>query len=293
MWWNFGYLRHKNDTNQRAISQGNLPCQYDKVSHLNRLRRSEWRRLTKIWSGFPPAHWTLPTPCTRPTCRREFACAAFQLQPCLHASGAHRGRTGISLLQTLVAVGRCPLRAVASRSKNLGSGNSSFYFHSSPRIPAICAVSVSGCEQSEAEKELNWKTEHISGGQRSDVPRGWFSLSPCWVTSDSSFSFPTWKYGNRSQKWAVWPRIEGAQLPLWRTDFSFWFFVFFSAFGLFFSPQEMSSCSLTDAGIGCWSSQDAGNPTTSRSLTLRQFFGYFSPVDVTWTWTWTFSLLCF
>lgn len=67
-------------------------------------------------------------------------------QPFTHASGAHGGRTaGVSLFQPpflFVAVGRCWLRAAASRSRNLGSGNSTVTFRDSPRIPDICAVAV-------------------------------------------------------------------------------------------------------------------------------------------------------
>lgn len=59
----------------------------------------------------------LPTPFTRPVLRARCCCS--------HAPGAHRGRTGVSLLQPLAAVGRCWLRADASgECLNLGSGNS-------------------------------------------------------------------------------------------------------------------------------------------------------------------------
>lgn len=62
---------------------------------------------------------------------------------CSHASGAHRGRTGVSLLQPLVAVGRCWLRAVASGSRNLGSGNSAVTFTARVVFLTFSAVAVS------------------------------------------------------------------------------------------------------------------------------------------------------
>lgn len=59
------------------------------------------------------------------------------------ASGAHRGRTGVSSLQPLVAVGRCWLRAVASGSRNSGSGNSAVTFTARVVFLTFPAVAVS------------------------------------------------------------------------------------------------------------------------------------------------------
>lgn len=201
------------------------------------------------------------------------AWVCVRIYPREHALGAQRGRTGVSLLQPLCSGRSLVAARKASRSRNLGSGNSAVTFTSSWHF--CCggqSVAESGERRREAEKELSWNKEWRSGERRSDVPRGWVS-SEYRLTSDFSFSIShlevclSLPFGVRSERSEQESQAHGCHF--WRSDFSFWFFVFFSAFGLFFF-QEMPSCSLTDAGLCCWSSQDAGDSTTTRFLTLRQ-----------------------
>lgn len=199
---------------------------------------------------------------------------------CSHASGAHRGRTGVSLLQPLVAVGRCWLRAVASGSRNLGSGNSAVTFTARVVFLTFSAVAVS-------QSLLSGR-----GGERAEVKYGvkiWRAalrcssrsvFTECRRTTDFSLLHfplgsrltPPLLFGIRSERFDKESRAHSCHF--WRTDFPFWFFVLLSAFGLLlfiYFLQGMASCSLTAAGIWCWSSQDAGDPATTRPLTLRQF----------------------
>ncbi|KAK5860396.1 hypothetical protein PBY51_021877 [Eleginops maclovinus] len=86
--------------------------------------------------GFSRAQmWTLPTPRTSLTAGGSLRA---QISPS-HSSLAHRGRTGVSLLAPLVAVGRCWLRLAAGI---WGVEIPLLYFHGSPRIPDICAVNT-------------------------------------------------------------------------------------------------------------------------------------------------------
>lgn len=81
---------------------------------------------------------------------------SLRAQPCTHASGAHRERSGIALLQTPLAVAR--LRAVASRSRNLGSGNSSCYSLGSLRFPDSSAATLRQWLRAERERERRSKS---------------------------------------------------------------------------------------------------------------------------------------
>lgn len=74
--------------------------------------------LTKIRCALPPL--------ARPRLRARRCCS--------HAPGAHGGRTGVSVLQPLVAVGRCWLRAASGECLRSRSGNSA----------VACAARVAG-----------------------------------------------------------------------------------------------------------------------------------------------------
>ncbi len=111
----------------------------------------------------------------------------------------------------------------------------------------------------------------------------WILVNYCFLF----FKFSTWKYVHRS---CLVSEVRGLIKNRGRTAATFRKRIFhfdssscFLHLDYFFFFQEMASCSLTDAGIWCWSSQDAGDPTTTRSLTLRQLLihlSYFSLLDV-------------
>lgn len=152
-------------------------------------------------------------------CVRSFSL----LQPCTHASGAHRERTGIALLQTPVA----GLRAVASRSRNLGSGNSSCYSHGSPRFSDISAATLRQWlrAEREAEKELDWNTVQIFlVGSAPMFPAAGFHWD-LLVISPFFISYLEVRLSLSEVKWGVWSGIGGAQLPtfgerIFHLDFS-------------------------------------------------------------------------
>lgn len=237
---------------------------------------SSWLR---VRCGFSLAHMVAvhTSPYTRPTCQPEFACVFIP------ASTRRERKEGapVSVCSSpFVAVGRWWLRARRLEAE-IGEWKFRRYFH--VFLTFLLRRSVRSWERREAEKELSWNKEWRSVERRSDVLRGWVS-SEYRLTSDFSFSIShlevclSLPFGVRSERSEQESRAHGCHF--WRSDFSFWFFVLFSAFGLiFFFPQEMPSCSLTDAGLCCWSSQDAGDPTTTRFLTLRQI----SVISPVWT----------
>lgn len=135
------------------------------------------RRQHISWAPSPPTKIgrELPTPLTRPVLRARCCCS--------HAPGAHRGRTGVSLLQPLVAVGRCWLRADASgECLNLGSGNSALA--SAARVAILDIFSREAPPVSQTQRP---RTEPKRGDPESSAP-------PLYSHFALLLTFSSWKY---------------------------------------------------------------------------------------------------
>lgn len=181
------------------------------------------------------------------------------------ASGAHGGRTGVSALQPLVAVGRCWLRAEAFIAAGIWGVEIPplVYFHGSPRIP----------DTSVAASRERWR-------ERAELKRGveiWRAALRCssrlvfhWMTVNYwflSFKISTWKYAGRSSSVS---EVRGLIKNRGRTAatfgeriFPFWFFVLFSAFGLlFFSSRRWQ--------VAAWQTRGSGAEARRMLGTLEQ-----------------------
>ena len=216
----------------------------------------------------------------------EFACAVPSLRSlaCVgSAQRAHRCQSapapcsGRSLLLLVV----CALWRLTAGIFLEGSGNSRCYFQDSPRIPDIflprrsVSESVSRCDRRgrRGGERSEIRSEELEEAQRrSDVPLCRFSLNAGSILFQFFFHS-----GSTSARRCLVAQLRGfhtESLPLLTHGFQPPKIVCLSCLWiiLFLPLQEMmASCSLPVAGLCCWSSQDAGDPTATTSLTLRQF----------------------